>query len=133
MKHGKKASKGHAKGSKEALSSKAGAKGSEKVAAQSGKKADKPPKAVQGKAGSRPKSEAKVVAKAAPKAEGKAAKAGAPAVARPGAKTAPPPAGGKTDSRGKAAPDSGGLRPDIAAAFQRVLKKFPDALRRLAD
>ena len=127
MKHGKKASKGHAKGSKEAIKSKAGAKDSKKVAAKSDKKAVAPPKAVKGKAESLPKGAGKAVPKTGPKAEGKAVKGGTAAQA------APPPAGGKGDARGKAPADSGGLRPDIAAAFQRVLKKFPDALRRLAD
>lgn len=122
MKHGKTASKGHAKGSKEALKSKASAQGGKEVAAKS-KKAVPPPKAVKGKAESPPKGGSKTV----PKAEGKAVKGGTTAQA------AAPPAGGKADARGKAPVDSGGLRPDIAAAFQRVLKKFPDALRRLAD
>lgn len=126
MKHGKTASKGHAKGSKEALKSKASAEGGKKVAAKS-KKAVPPPKAVKGKAESLPKGGGKAVPKAVPKAESKAVKGGTTAQA------APPPAGGKGDARGKAPADSGGLRPDIAAAFQRVLKKFPDALRRLAD
>ena len=126
MKHGKTASKGHAKGSKEALKSKTGAQSGKKVAAKS-KTAVPPPKAVKGKAESLPKGGGKAIPKAVPKTEGKAGKGGTTA------KAATPPASGKADARGKAPADSGGLRPDIAAAFQRVLKKFPDALRRLAD
>lgn len=130
MKHGKTASKGHAKGSKEALNSKASAQGGKEVAAKS-KKAVPSPQAVKGKADSLPKGGGKAVPKTVPKtvpkAERKAVKGSPPPQA------AAPPAGGKADARGKATADSGGLRPDIAAAFQRVLKKFPDALRRLAD
>jgi hypothetical protein len=133
MKHGKKASKGHAKGSQDALKSQAGSKGGKKVAAEAVKKAEKPLKAVKAQVeAARPKGGEK----AAPAAKGvKAASvkaAGAKAPAATGSKgSAQGSAAG--DSRNKAAAVSGGLRPDVAAAFARALKKYPDALRRLAD
>ena len=129
MKHGKKASKGHAKGSQDALKSPAGGKGGKKVAAEAVKEVEKPPKAVKAKVeAARPKGGEK----AAPAAKGvKASGAKAPAAAASKGGGAQGSAAG--DSRNKGAAVSGGLRPDVAAAFSRALKKYPDALRRLAD